>query len=127
MEPELALSPGWPRARIRASWDDDWRVSCMVNRLRLNETSSVRPNRPERGIIRLSTPLCAASQAGQGLPLRAVASLSAVSTNVDLLDLVRDELLQVPKMRIMDINGLQGRHGFVQVFCARTDMAAGAS
>jgi hypothetical protein len=24
-------------ARIHASWDGDWRVSCLVNRLRLNE------------------------------------------------------------------------------------------
>ena len=37
-----------PRARIRASWDDGWRVSCMVNRLRLNE-KSVREAEPAKG------------------------------------------------------------------------------
>ena len=36
------------RARIHASWDDDWRVSCMVNRLRLNE-KSVRDAEPAKG------------------------------------------------------------------------------
>jgi Arm DNA-binding domain len=37
-----------PAARIYASWDDDWRVSCMVNRLRLNE-KSVREAEPAKG------------------------------------------------------------------------------
>ena len=35
-------------ARIHASWDDDWRLSCMVNRLRLNE-KSVRDAEPAKG------------------------------------------------------------------------------
>ena len=37
-----------PGARIHASWDDDWRVSCMVNQLRLNE-KSVREAEPGKG------------------------------------------------------------------------------
>ena len=37
-----------PGAQIHASWDDDWRVSCMVNQLRLNE-KSVREAEPGKG------------------------------------------------------------------------------